>query len=237
MADEADDSGAPSGADPRDYARSTTIAALDRLESLVGDARALPLSANVVVNRAEVLDLLDQARQALPDDVVSADAIVRDADAVLARADHAADDTVAEASARARASLQDAREKADTVLAEARDRAEQAVRTAKEQAERERQEAHQQAEEDLADAQARARELVADHQITRAAEKRGREVVAAAQAEAQKLREGANAYVQSVFRDVSKLLTDLQRRTSAGQRAIAERTGTDVTDIDIDAHA
>ncbi len=64
------------------YGPSTVIAALDRIEDLLEAARAVPLSASVMVNRAELLDLLDQAREALPDDLKAADAVVADADAV-----------------------------------------------------------------------------------------------------------------------------------------------------------
>ena len=69
------------------YGPSTVIAALDRIEDLLEAARAVPLSASVMVNRAEVLDLLDQAREALPDDLKAADAVVADAARRLGRRD------------------------------------------------------------------------------------------------------------------------------------------------------
>ena len=105
------------------YGPSTVIAALDRIEDLLEAARAVPLSASVMVNRAEVLDLLDQAREALPDDLKAADAVVADADAVLVRADSAAETTIAEANARARSTIAEAREKADQLVAEAEEHA------------------------------------------------------------------------------------------------------------------
>ena len=74
------------------YGPSTVIAALDQIEDLVESSRAFPLSASIMINKAEILDLLDQAREALPEDLVAADAVVADADAVLGRADSAADD-------------------------------------------------------------------------------------------------------------------------------------------------
>ena len=39
---------------------------LDELSALVEGARAMPMSASCVVNRAQVLDLLDEARGLLP---------------------------------------------------------------------------------------------------------------------------------------------------------------------------
>ena len=56
------------------YGPSTVIAALDQIEDLVESARSIPLSASIMVNKAEILDLLDQAREALPEDLVAADA-------------------------------------------------------------------------------------------------------------------------------------------------------------------
>ena len=56
------------------YGPSTVIAALDQIEDLVESSRSVPLSASIMINKAELLDLLDQARQALPEDLVAADA-------------------------------------------------------------------------------------------------------------------------------------------------------------------
>ena len=47
-------------------------AVLDHLSALLEDARALPMSSSVVVNRAELLDLLDDARKLLPAELASA---------------------------------------------------------------------------------------------------------------------------------------------------------------------
>ena len=65
-----------------------------------------------MVNKAEILDLLDQAREALPEDLVAADAVVADADAVLGRADSAAETRIAEANSRASSTLDQANERA-----------------------------------------------------------------------------------------------------------------------------
>jgi len=58
------------------YGPSTVIAALDQIEDLVESSRTVPLSASIMINKAELLDLLDQAREALPEDLVAADAVV-----------------------------------------------------------------------------------------------------------------------------------------------------------------
>ena len=102
------------------YGPSTVIAALDQIEDLVESSRAVPLSASIMVNKAEILDLLDQAREALPEDLVAADAVVADADAVLGRADSAAETRIAEANSRASSTLDQANERAAQILADSR---------------------------------------------------------------------------------------------------------------------
>lgn len=45
---------------------------LDHVAQLLEEARALPMSASVVVNRTELLELLDEARRLLPGELASA---------------------------------------------------------------------------------------------------------------------------------------------------------------------
>ena len=47
------------------------------------------------------------------------------------------------------------------------------------------------------------------------------------------LREGADDYVASSLDELARLISDVSRRTEAGRRAIAERRGVDVTDVDL----
>ena len=216
------------------YGPSTVIAALDRIEDLLEAARAVPLSASVMVNRAEVLDLLDQAREALPDDLKAADAVVADADAVLVRADSAAETTIAEANARARSTIDEAREKADQLVAEAEEHAQKTREKAEEDAKRVREQAEADAENTLADANAQAERLVSGENIKQMAEERAREIVTQARAAEKQMRTGADEYAASSLAELSALLQELQRRTDAGRRAIAERNGRDITNVTLE---
>lgn len=216
------------------YGPSTVIAALDQMEDLISQARAVPLSATVMVNRAEFVDLIEQAREALPEDLVAADAVVADADAVLGRADSAAEVTIAEANARARATIDAAREKAEQMLAEAREQADHLAARAAEDAENTRAQARADAESALADASAQAERLVSSATITQMAEDRARQIVSEAKDREQRMRSGADEYAATSLGELSRLLSDLQRRADAGRHAIAERNGIDQTDISID---
>lgn len=215
------------------YGPSTVIAALDQIEDLVESARSIPLSASIMVNKAEILDLLDQAREALPEDLVAADAVVADADAVLVRADSAAEQAIAEANTRASSTLEAANAKADQIVSSAREEAERTTSRADAEAEATLAQARADAEAALADAQAQADRLVSTENIVRMAEDRAREIVADARREEANLREGADDYVAQSLGELAGLISDLQRRTDAGRRTIAERRGVDVTDVEL----
>ncbi len=59
---------------------------LDHLTALVEDARALPMSASCVVNRAEVLDLVDEARRVVPVELAQARQVIAERDRLLEQA-------------------------------------------------------------------------------------------------------------------------------------------------------
>lgn len=80
---------------------------LDELAVLIEDAKAMPLSASCIVNRSQVLDLIDEIRQLLPESVQRADELLadreavvqdgrREADRILERARHESDRLVSE---------------------------------------------------------------------------------------------------------------------------------------------
>ena len=204
------------------YGPSTVIAALDQIEDLVESSRAFPLSASIMINKAEILDLLDQAREALPEDLVAADAVVADADAVLGRADSAAETRIAEANSRASQIRSDAEEEAERTHARADAEATALISQARADA-----------EATIADANAQAERIVSTENIVRMAEDRAREIVSEAKRSATQLREGADDYVATSLDELARLISDVSRRTEAGRRAIAERRGVDVTDVDL----
>lgn len=56
---------------------------LDELTVLIEDAKAMPLSASCIVNRTQVLDLIEEIRQLLPEAVHRADELLADREAVV----------------------------------------------------------------------------------------------------------------------------------------------------------
>lgn len=56
---------------------------IDEIADLVESARAVPMSASCMVNRGQLLDLLDDLRDMLPEDVKRAELLLRDREAVI----------------------------------------------------------------------------------------------------------------------------------------------------------
>lgn len=103
---------------------------IDRLEELFNNAKAVPFTHNVVVDEDRMLELIDQMRIAIPEEVKKAQQIVAQKDRVHAQAQEEANRT-----------LQLARDKADQmaqkdiITQEAQRRAEQILNQARAEAE------------------------------------------------------------------------------------------------------
>ncbi len=109
---------------------------IDRLEELFNDARAVPFTHNVVVDEDRMLEIIDQMRIVIPDEVKKAQQVLSQRDRFLAQAQEEADRT-----------LVLAREKAeqvaakDNIVLEAQRRADQIIAQARADAEATRRDA------------------------------------------------------------------------------------------------
>ena len=74
---------------------------LDALTDTVERARSMPMSSSVLINRNEVLDLLDSLRNALPNQITHADQVLSDAGQVYEDAASQADELLQNARVRA----------------------------------------------------------------------------------------------------------------------------------------
>jgi vacuolar-type H+-ATPase subunit H len=103
---------------------------IDRLEELFNESKSIPLTRNVMVDEDRMLDIIDQMRIAIPEEVKKAQQLLGQRDRVLAQAQEEANRT-----------LDLARQKADQlaskemVMQEAQRRAEQIVSQARADAE------------------------------------------------------------------------------------------------------
>ena len=75
---------------------------LDELTSLVEEARSMPMSASCIVNRAEVLGLLEEMRELLPEEFRHAQLLLDDREAVVDEGRREAQRVIAAGRGRAR---------------------------------------------------------------------------------------------------------------------------------------
>jgi cell division septum initiation protein DivIVA len=73
------------------------IQRIDELQVLVEEAKSVPLSSSAVISRDEVLELLAQLKEQVPDEIRQARWMARDRDELLGRARKEAERIVAEA--------------------------------------------------------------------------------------------------------------------------------------------
>jgi regulator of protease activity HflC (stomatin/prohibitin superfamily) len=74
---------------------------LDELTVMVEDAKSMPLSASCVLNRTQLLDLIEEIRQLLPESVYRADELLADREAVVLDGRREADRILEQARAQA----------------------------------------------------------------------------------------------------------------------------------------
>jgi len=99
---------------------------IDRLEELFNESKSIPLTRNVMVDEDRMLDIIDQMRIAIPEEVKKAQQLLGQRDRVLAQAQEEANRTLdlarqkADQLASKELVVQEAQRRAELVLAQAR---------------------------------------------------------------------------------------------------------------------
>ena len=134
---------------------------LAQLEEMVREAKSMPLSSSALVNREEVLDLLREMQESLPDEIKQARWIVKDREELLAKA-----------KADAEAIVDQAREdqlrlaRKEEIAQRATEEAERLVADAGDQGRLMRREAEDYADAKLAQFETALRRILEDSQVT-----------------------------------------------------------------------
>jgi len=95
---------------------------VDRLEELFNDSRPIWLTHSVIVDEDRMLDLIDQMRVAIPEEIKKAQQIITQRDRILAQAKEEANRTVSLAREKAEKQLED-----DELILSAKAKAQQIV--------------------------------------------------------------------------------------------------------------
>src|SRR5438045_7250716 len=80
---------------------------VERLEALVVNARKVPMTSQIILEQAAVLDLIDQMRVAIPEEVKQARRIVQESDRVVQKAREEGEQIIGAAQEQAAILLQD----------------------------------------------------------------------------------------------------------------------------------
>jgi cell division septum initiation protein DivIVA len=99
---------------------------IDRLEEILNQSRPLPFTHNVIVDEDRILDIIDQMRVAIPDEVKKSQQILSQRDRILAQAQEEANRTLAIAREKS-----DQIVERDAIVQSAQARAEQIISNAK----------------------------------------------------------------------------------------------------------
>jgi len=103
---------------------------IDRLEELFNESKSIPLTRNVMVDEDRMLDIIDQMRIAIPEEVKKAQQLLGQRDRVLAQAQEEANRTLELARQKSDQMVtkdmvaQEASRRADQIIAQARAEAE-----------------------------------------------------------------------------------------------------------------
>ena len=109
---------------------------VERLEALVVNARKVPMTNQIILEQAAVLDLIDQMRVAIPEEVKQARRIVQESERVVQKAREEGEQIIGAAQEQAAVLLQDqsilhdAEVRSDDIERQARTKADETMRGA-----------------------------------------------------------------------------------------------------------
>ena len=212
---------------------------LDELVTILEEARGVPMTSGCVVPRGDVLELLDEVRDAIPQEMDDAQDVLDRRDEIIAKAEHQAEQSLNKADAEAEQLITETQAEAARVLAEAKERADRMIAEAdaeaqrtvaagraeyedlvgRSQAEAERMlEAGRQAYEQACDdGLAEQSRLVSQTEVVQAAHAESARQLDEAQAEIEQIRGECDAYVDDKLGEFEELLTHTLRTVNKGR--------------------
>lgn len=207
---------------------------LDELVILVEQARGVPMSASALLPRDHVLELLDELRDRMPEEVNQAKAVLDQRGELLHAAQIESDQISVRASAEADAAIARARAEAEQLRAAAQDHHEQFVAAGEREYQRLTREGAQIRDELLAEAQhdhdgliahgrAERDRLISASEIYSSAIARADEIGAATAAETEAMRREVDGYIDAKLAEFEATLAHLLRSVDHARANVAAR--------------
>jgi cell division septum initiation protein DivIVA len=213
--------------------------ALDELVTILEEARGVPMTSSCVVPRGDILELLDEVRDALPAEVDDAQDVLDRKDEIIGNAEHQAEQTVSKSTMEADKILDDAKATAERIVAEANAHADRLVADAEAQADRtvaagqakydelvsrsqieaDRmiQAGRESYERSVEDGRIEQERLVAQTEVVRASHVESARILDATADEAARQRAECDEYVDSKLAEFSDLLSHTLRTVGKGR--------------------
>jgi cell division septum initiation protein DivIVA len=206
---------------------------VDELSTVIENARSVPMSGSCMVPRDHVLDLLDDLRESLPDDVQNAGAIVEQRTEILQQAQAEAERLTGRTRAEAEQLLANARRQRDQLLARAQSEADELLAEAEAEADRLVAEGRRHREALIADGQEQQTQLLAaahaeherlitETEVYRGAVARADELGAQTAADVARMRAEVDEYVDSRLAEFGGTLERMLRSVEAARGSLRE---------------
>ena len=206
---------------------------VDELTTVIENARSVPMSSSCMVPRDHVLDLLDDLRESLPEDVQAAGAIVEQRTEILQQAQAEAERLTTQTRDEAEHLLEAGRRQRDEMLGVARRQRDELITQAQADAEQIILEAEAEAEVLIADgrrrreamiaeAQAEHERLITETEVYRTAVARADDLGEQAHAEAARMRVEVDEYVDTRLADFGTALERMLRSVEKARTTLRE---------------
>jgi cell division septum initiation protein DivIVA len=204
---------------------------VDELSTVIENARSVPMSGSCMVPRDHVLDLLDDLRESLPEDVQSAGAIVEqrteilqaaqaEAELLTGRTRTEAEQVLAQARRQREEVLGVARRQRDEIIAQAQADAGEVLHQAGLEAERLVEEGRRHRDALVAEGQAEHERLVSETEVYQRALIQADELGAQTQVEVARMRAEVDEYVDSRLADFGSTLERMVRSVEAARSSL-----------------
>jgi cell division septum initiation protein DivIVA len=206
---------------------------VDELTTVIENARSVPMSSSCMVPRDHLLDLLDDLRESLPEDVQAAGAIVEQRTEILQQAQAEAErltgrtrgeseQLLGQARRTREEILGTARRQRDELLAKAQAEAEELLISAEEEAERLLTEGRRQRDELIAEAQREHEVLITETEVYRGAVARADDLGEQTAADVARMRAEVDEYVDSRLADFGTTLERMLRSVEKARTTLRE---------------
>ena len=220
---------------------------LDELVQTVEEAYGVPMTANCMVPRRDVLVLLDELRNAFPSELDDAQDVLDQRDMIVSDAEATAAETIAATEEEARRIMDEAEDRSRRMVEDAENRAHATVAEAQNDADRRREDAdreyHQVTERAASEADrlvasgnaaydrsvqdglAEQQRLVSESTVVHEANEETRRVVESAYADSKRLRGECDVYVDNKLAEFESALSETLRSVGRDRSALRKGAG------------